>query len=65
MKKSLIALAVLGAFAGTAFAQTNITIYGIVDAGIAFDNNDPAGKTWRLDSGIQSGSRLGFKGTED
>lgn len=65
MKKSLIALAILGAFTGTAFAQTNITIYGIVDAGIVYDNNDPAGKTWRLDSGIQSGSRLGFKGTED
>lgn len=66
MKKSLIALAVLGAFAGTAFAQTNITIYGIVDAGIVYDNNgDPAGKTWRLDSGIQSGSRIGFRGTED
>lgn len=66
MKKSLIALAVLGAFAGTAFAQTSITIYGIVDAGVVYDNNgDPAGKTWRLDSGNQSGSRLGFRGIED
>lgn len=66
MKKSVIALAVLGTVTGAAFAQTNITIYGVVDAGIVYDNNgDPAGRTWKLDSGNQSGSRLGFKGTED
>ncbi|MGE5651533.1 MAG: porin, partial [Bacillota bacterium] len=34
MKKSLLALAVLGAFAGVANAQTNVTVYGIVDAGV-------------------------------
>jgi len=66
MKKSLIALAVLGAFAGTASAQTNVTVYGVVDAGIAYTNNgNPAGKTWSENSGMQSGSRLGFKGSED
>ncbi|KIF81166.1 porin [Noviherbaspirillum autotrophicum] len=66
MKKSLLALAVLGAFAGAASAQTNVTIYGVVDAGIAFDNGSKdAGKIWALQSGQQSGSRLGFKGTED
>jgi predicted porin len=66
MKKSFLALAVLGAFAGAASAQTNLTIYGIVDAGVNYDNGgSAAGKTWRLQSGQQSGSRLGFKGTED
>lgn len=66
MKKSLLALAVLGAFAGAASAQTNVTIYGVVDAGIAFDNGGAAaGKTWKLQSGQQNGSRIGFKGTED
>ncbi|QDZ30293.1 porin [Noviherbaspirillum sp. UKPF54] len=66
MKKSLLALAVLGAFAGVANAQTNVTVYGIVDAGVAYDNGaSAAGKTWKLQSGQQSGSRLGFKGTED
>jgi predicted porin len=64
MKKSLLALAVLGAFAGAASAQTNVTIYGVADAGISrFDNGSTT--TTRLDSGIQSGSRIGFKGTED
>ncbi|WP_420474392.1 porin [Noviherbaspirillum sp. ST9] len=64
MKKSLLAFAVLAAFAGTAAAQTNVTIYGVADAGITrFDNG--ATTTTRVDSGVQSGSRIGFRGTED
>jgi predicted porin len=64
MKKSLLALAVLGAFAGAASAQTNVSIYGIADAGISrFDNG--VAKSTRLDSGAQSGSRIGFTGSED
>jgi predicted porin len=67
MKKSLLALAVLGAFAGAASAQTNVTIYGVADVGISRNDSGAATNdtTWSLDSGIQSGSRLGFKGTED
>ncbi|GAB3542767.1 porin [Noviherbaspirillum agri] len=68
MKKSLLALAVLGAFAGTASAQTAVTIYGVVDAGYRFEKNTlgtDGEKLHRLQSGQQSGSRLGFKGTED
>jgi predicted porin len=65
MKKSLLALAVLGAFAHTASAQTSVSIYGIVDAGINFDNGkSAAGRQWSLASGQQSSSRIGFKGTE-
>ncbi len=66
MKKSLIALSVLAAVAGTAQAQSSVTIYGIVDMALQHQNTgDPAGSTLGLDSGIQSGSRLGFKGSED
>lgn len=64
MKKSLLALAVLGAFAGAASAQTNVTIYGVVDAGITHENG-AAGSVTKLATGVQSGNRLGFKGTED
>jgi len=64
MKKSLLALAVLGAFSGAAFAQTNITMYGVVDMALQHENDGVNSKT-ALDSGIQSGSRLGFKGSED
>jgi predicted porin len=66
MKKSLLALAVFGAFAGAASAQSNVSIYGVVDAGVQYVNDgNPAGKTVGLESGLQSGSRIGFKGTED
>jgi predicted porin len=64
MKKSLLALAVLGAFAGAAQAQTNVTLYGIVDASIASVDNG-ADRTTSLDSGRNSASRIGFRGTED
>jgi predicted porin len=64
MKKALLALAVLAAFAGTASAQTNVTMYGVLDMALQHEN-DGVNSTTALDSGIQSGSRLGFKGTED
>jgi len=60
MKKSLIALAVLAA-SGAAFAQSTVNIYGIVDVGLVKDK----GQSAKLMSGPVSGSRLGFKGTED
>jgi len=66
MKKSLLALAMLGAFAGAAHAQSSVTIYGVADVGIQrVDDETAAGAAWGLTSGIQSGSRLGFRGTED
>ncbi|KAF1042308.1 MAG: Outer membrane porin protein 32 [Herbaspirillum frisingense] len=71
MKKSLLALAVLGAFAGAAQAQSSVTIYGIVDTGIAYSSKvtgAPGGGTgskFGLNSGVIQGSRIGFKGVED
>lgn len=64
MKKSLLALAVLGAFAGAASAQSSVTIYGIVDTGIAhIDNGGDSINAMR--SGNNNSSRIGFKGAED
>jgi predicted porin len=66
MKKSLLAFAVLGAFAGAASAQSNVTIYGIADVSVErVDNDAAAGAAVGLTSGNQSGSRIGFRGTED
>jgi predicted porin len=66
MKKSLLALAVLGSFAGTASAQTSLSVYGLADAGLARESGGPNNTAvTKLTSGIQNGSRLGFKGTED
>lgn len=68
MQKKLIALAVAGLVAAPAMAQSNVTIYGLVDVGVSHrgDNIAPGvGSKFSVDSGIQSGNRLGFKGTED
>lgn len=65
MKRPLLVLAALGAAAGSASAQTSLTIYGIVDAGVVYERGGAAGSVTRLTSGVQSGSRLGFKGIED
>lgn len=59
MKKTLIALAVLGAAAGTAYAQTNVTIYGVVDTGYV----KKTGVDTTMDENVNS--RIGFKGVED
>ncbi|MCM5682054.1 porin [Schlegelella sp. S2-27] len=60
MKKSLLALAVLGAFAGTASAQSNVTLYGRVDLSVA---RNIGTDYWQMQNG--SGSRLGVRGAED
>lgn len=66
MKKSLLALALMGAFSSAAMAQSSVTIYGIADIGLQnLKNGSPAGATTKLSSGQVQGSRLGFKGVED
>lgn len=68
MKKSLLALAVLGAFAGAANAQTNVTVYGVADVGFGRDRTVNANNDTQMlgNSNMNNGtSRLGFRGTED
>jgi predicted porin len=74
MKKSLLAVAAMTAFAGAAQAQSSVTVYGILDvgfAGTAGRATTPAGVTTKTNAtqfsgtGSETTSRLGFKGTED
>ncbi|MBG6221863.1 MULTISPECIES: porin [unclassified Janthinobacterium] len=65
MKKTLITLAVLAAATGVAQAQSSVVIYGTVDAGFVSERGGVKGNVNKLDSGVASASRLGFKGTED
>ncbi|WPB56940.1 porin [Xylophilus sp. GOD-11R] len=63
MKKTLVAIAALAASAG-AFAQSNVTLFGVIDASVArvsTGGNHVAG----LATGDQTSNRLGFRGTED
>lgn len=63
MKKSLIALAVMAA-AGAASAQSSVTLFGIVDATLAWGKGSTGDRFQVTNSGYNS-SRLGFRGTED
>jgi predicted porin len=72
MKKSLLALAAAGAFAGAAQAQSSVTVYGLLDYGYQGASQRQAlnGTVTKIqNSGLQgngeSTSRLGFRGTED
>jgi predicted porin len=64
MKKSLIALALAGVFVSAAQAQS-VELYGIVDMGFVQERGGSAGNVSKLTSGAQSGTRIGFRGTED
>ncbi len=64
MKKSLLALAVLGAFAGAASAQSSVTLFGIVDLNLRYIDND-AGTQYQMNQDGNASSRLGFRGVED
>lgn len=74
-KKSLIALAVVGAFSGSAFAADSVQLYGIIDmgvthySGLAPTNATPGSSATSsytgLSSGVVAGSRIGLKGNED
>jgi predicted porin len=81
MKKSLLAVAALGAFASAAQAQSSVTVYGILDLGYVGANtrianaptttapgyagNAVSSTSSALTNGAESTNRLGFKGNED
>jgi len=64
MKKSLLALAALTAFAGAASAQSSVTLFGLVDLSIRSVDNDNGSRTVMTTNG-NSSSRLGVRGIED
>ena len=72
MKKNIaarVAGLALGASAACApalaHAQSSVTLYGILDAGITFVNNTGGAHVWKFDDGISYGNRIGFRGVED
>ena len=60
-----------GALASHADADSNVTLYGLVDAGVRYSNNNVASdgtnnnELWQLRSGALSASRFGLKGAEE
>ena len=68
MKKTLAALAVLGAFAGSAMAA-DVTLYGAMDTGFAYTNHKVTGSEsenkLEMQTGYDTSNRWGLKGSED
>ena len=71
MKKTLVALAAMTAMCASA---TSLTLYGVVDTGLAYNSIDwdgykglegQGGDSFGMQSGQRSGSRWGMKGVED
>ena len=72
MKKTLLAAALVTGFAGVAHAETSVTLYGLVDAGVGYQQTKVTqGDNWSktrdigLINGVKNGNRWGLKGTED
>jgi predicted porin len=55
----------IAAFGGTAQAQSNVTVYGSLDAGVAYVSNVGGKSVSRVDQGTMQPDRFGFRGTED
>lgn len=70
MKTILLGLsATLGLLSVPAWAESSVTLYGLIDEGIRFATNQPAspgyGKKLYMSEGIGTGNRWGIKGSED
>lgn len=73
MKKIILATFALGTLTNAAHAQSSVTLYGVVDAGISYVSNSATGsgataghsRLVKFDDGVAQGSRWGIKGTED
>ncbi|OAJ62260.1 porin [Paraburkholderia ginsengiterrae] len=70
MKKISAAVAVFAGLAATAaHAQSSVTLYGLIDAGLMYTNNVKKGTTQgslvQATSGNINGSRFGLRGAED
>jgi predicted porin len=64
LKQSITSLA-LAVPVMAVHAQSNVTIYGVLDLSIGYEHAGSGVNRKVLDSGVGNGSRLGFRGTED
>jgi len=71
--KKLLSVALIGSlYAGTSYAQSSVTLYGLIDTSIAYANNQvtggvgsPGHSNWSMDAGNVNNSRWGLRGSED
>ncbi len=64
-KKTFLVLGLLAGSVSAAWAQSSVTVYGILDGGVSYTSGIAGGARKQVVSGIMDGSRLGFRGNED
>lgn len=64
MKRILVS-AIIAAASINAYAESNVTLYGVIDQAVAVTKHKHEAAKVRIDDGIYAGSRFGIKGTED
>jgi len=65
MTKTLIAASLMSVFTIPAYAQNTVTLYGTLDAGLVFANNQNGHSNWQQGSGSVSNTYFGLRGSED
>ncbi|MFD1554478.1 porin [Paraburkholderia silviterrae] len=70
MKNKILTTAILTTFAGAAHAQSSVTLYGLIDAGVNYINHTQnatkgSSKAFTFGDGVAQGSRWGLRGSED
>ncbi len=65
MKKTIIAIAATLLVTGAAQAESSVTLYGLVDAGITYVSNQDGNSNIKMDTGVMNGNRWGLRGRED
>jgi predicted porin len=65
MKKTLVMAAVAASFTSVAHAQSSVTLYGLLDAGVTYTSNVNGGKQFAVTSGNIDQSLFGLRGVED
>jgi len=70
LKKKFLTTAILATIAGAAHAQSSVTLYGLIDAGISYNSNvknatGGSSSLWQYGDGVAQGSRWGLRGAED
>ena len=65
MKKSLLAVLLVGAFTVSAHAQNSVTLYGLIDTGLVYTNDQRGHNNWQVVSSSTQNTVFGLKGSED
>ncbi len=56
---------VFAALPMASYAQSSVTLYGIIDGGVTYVSNAGGSHQVKFDDGVSYGNRWGVKGTED